>query len=502
MEKILEQMSILVGGYVPKMIGAILLLIGGWMLARLVAAVILKSLRKLQFNSHVGNWIALEVGEAPPEVDRRLASLAFVLIMFFVLVGFFQILSLTLITEPLNGFLVEVFEFAPRIFSAVIVALLAWIVAGLLRIFIIKFSDRTQLNLKLDQALDEKPEDDRVPLTKTVSDAAFWLVLLLFLPAVLSALQLDGLLGPVQSMINKMLGIIPNLFAAAVILLLGWFLAKIAQRLVVNLGAVSGLNELVLKTGITPVLGNRQPVEILGQLIYILILIPTLIAGLNVLQLDALTRPASDMLHSILAALPLLFAAGIVLVIAYCVGRMLATGLTELAAGIGVDKLPQVLGLTRSRRKPRVELSRLMGQVLLAAIMLFATMQACELIHFHLMAELLQQFINFFAQLFIGLVIFAIALYLARLAADTILASGGGQAQLLASVAQVSILVLGGAMALQQMGFAEDIIKLAFGIVFGALAVAIAIAFGWGGKDVAGQIIQQFYANHRGKTGK
>ena len=497
MDKLLDQMSILIGGYLPKLIAAVLLLIGGWMLARVIATFVHRGLQKLQFNSHISNWIAMDAGESLPEIDKRLASLTFIFIMFFVLVSFFQVLSLTLITEPLNGFLVQVFEFAPRILSAGIVALLAWVVAGLVRIFIIRFTDKTHLNMRLDEALESKEISNAIPVSKTLSDAAFWLILLLFLPAVLSSLQLDGLLKPVQSMINEVLSIIPNLFAAIVILLVGWFFAKIVQRLITNLGAVSGVNQLAEKAGVSQVLGSKQPTEIIALVVYILILIPVLIAGLNVLKLDALTRPASEMLNTILAAIPLLFAAAIILTIAYFVGRILADGMTELSEGIGVDKLPVILGLTKSKRKPKVVLSRLLGQILLAGIMLFATMEACNFIHFNLMATLIQQFINFFAQMFIGLVILGIALYLAKLSADTILASGGDQASLLASVSQVSIYILGGAMALQQMGFAEDIIKLAFGIIFGSFAVAVAIAFGWGGKDVASQMIQQFYSRHR-----
>lgn len=147
MDKLLDQMSILIGGYLPKLIAAVLLLIGGWMLARVIATFVHRGLQKLQFNSHISNWIAMDAGESLPEIDKRLASLTFIFIMFFVLVSFFQVLSLTLITEPLNGFLVQVFEFAPRILSAGIVALLAWVVAGLVRIFIIRFTDKTHLNM-------------------------------------------------------------------------------------------------------------------------------------------------------------------------------------------------------------------------------------------------------------------------------------------------------------------------------------------------------------------
>ena len=74
---------------------------------------------------------------------------------------------------------------------------------------------------------------------------------------------------------------------------------------------------------------------------------------------------------------------------------------------------------------------------------------------------------------------------LANLAAKTIQASGAAQAGMLALAARMAILVLSGAMALRQMGLANEIVNLAFGLLLGAIAVAVALAFGLGGRDIA-----------------
>ena len=50
-------------------------------------------------------------------------------------------------------------------------------------------------------------------------------------------------------------------------------------------------------------------------------------------------------------------------------------------------------------------------------------------------------------------------------------------------------------MALQQMGVATSIVNLAFGLLLGAVAVAIAIAFGLGGRDVAADNLRE-WVNH------
>jgi hypothetical protein len=59
-------------------------------------------------------------------------------------------------------------------------------------------------------------------------------------------------------------------------------------------------------------------------------------------------------------------------------------------------------------------------------------------------------------------------------------------------VAQVAILVLGGAVALRQMGLANEIINLAFGLLLGAVALATGLAFGLGGREVAGEELRDW----------
>ncbi|MEE9231628.1 MAG: hypothetical protein V3U86_13070, partial [Acidobacteriota bacterium] len=86
-----------------------------------------------------------------------------------------------------------------------------------------------------------------------------------------------------------------------------------------------------------------------------------------------------------------------------------------------------------------------------------------------------------------------VGLYLANVVYQTVRSSNAPQAPYLAVAARVSIIVLAGAMALQHMGLAGDIIRLAFGIILGALAVAAAMAFGLGGRDLAAKKLQGWF---------
>ena len=97
----------------------------------------------------------------------------------------------------------------------------------------------------------------------------------------------------------------------------------------------------------------------------------------------------------------------------------------------------------------------------------------------------------------LGVVIFGLGLFLANLAARAVGAAAGPQANLLSIAARVAILLLTGAMALRQMGLANEIINLAFGLILGAAAIAFAIAFGLGGRDAAGRQLEGWIKSAR-----
>jgi hypothetical protein len=487
----LEQIARLVGGYIPNLIAALAILIVGWLVALIVSAIVRGVLRRTSLDNRLARWVMGEAAAEGVELERQIARGVYYLIMLFVLIAFFQTLGLTLITEPLNQLLIQVFQYAPRLLGAGLLLLVAWVVASALKLVL----SRVLTAAKIDERLGSEAgleEEKRVPLAQTLGNAMYWLVFLLFLPAVLSALELEGLLQPVQGMINQILGFLPNIFAAGLILAIGWFVARIVQQIVTNLLAAIGADQLSERVGLAPALGERRLSGLLGLVVYILILIPVLIAALNALALEAITQPASNMLNAILEAIPSIFAATLVVVIAYVVGRVVAGLIANLLTGVGFNAVLARLGLGKEPVEGERTPSEIVGYLVLVAIMLFAAIEASRLLGFVLLADLVTQFTAFAGQVILGLIIFAIGLYLANLAASTVRASGAAQAGWLAMAARVSILVLAGAMALRQMGLANEIINLAFGLLLGAIAVAVALAFGLGGREAAAREVERW----------
>jgi hypothetical protein len=129
--------------------------------------------------------------------------------------------------------------------------------------------------------------------------------------------------------------------------------------------------------------------------------------------------------------------------------------------------------------------------------MLLASIEASRLLGFATLAALIADLTVFLGQVILGLIIFGIGLYLANLAAEVVRASGAAQAGLLALAARVSILILAGAIALSQMGLASEIIQIAFGVLLAAIALAAALAFGLGGREIAARELDKWLKSVR-----
>ncbi|NNF13146.1 MAG: mechanosensitive ion channel [Gemmatimonadetes bacterium] len=487
MQSSLNDMLETTWSFLPNLAAATAILIGGWIVARILAVVVRGGLSRTELDNRMAAWLD-GVGEPFP-VERVVSRGVFYLVMLFVLVAFFEALRLDLITEPLTALLTQLSEFAPRVLAAGGLLLVAWVVATALR----KIVGTALAAAKIDSRLAESTLEsgEPLPLSRTLADALYWLVFLLFLPAVLGALAIEGLLAPVQGLTDQLLGFIPNLLAAGLIFAVGWMVARLVQRIVSNLLAAAGADSFPERLGFDG-MGAVKVSGLIGLVLYVLILVPVVISSLNALQLDAITAPASDMLAQILNAVPGLFAAALLMVIAFAVGKLVSTLLTSVLAGAGFDGLLARLGFAGVERPAGRSLSEISGSLALVFIMVFASVEAADMIGFAALSAILGGLIEFGGQVLLGLFVLATGLWLAELAATTVRESGLNQADTLATAARVSVIALAGAMALRQMGLGERIIELAFGLTLGAVAVAAALAFGLGSREVAGEFVRSW----------
>lgn len=491
MEQIQEFFTGPIGESILAFLGGILLLIVGYIVARLIASVVRRLLQRTDLDNRAAKWFEGEDGIRPFSVEAVIAKVVFWLIFLFFIVGFLQHINLPGVAVPLQSLLDRVTtEYLPRLGSAALLLVAALVIATVLRTLV----RRGAAMLNVDNWLSKHAaleEGEQVSVSESLATAVYWFIFLLFLPAILSTLGVQAIAQPIQDIFESFLGYIPNIFGASLTLLIGWFVARIVRQVVSNLMAALGSDNFGARLGLS---GERSLSKMVGTVLYTFILLFAIIAALDSLSIDAISQPATLMLTTIIDALPNIFGAALVLVISFYIGRMIANLIVDLLRGIGFDNIPAILGMSWSgTRQP----SDLIGYLVIVGVMLFASLSAAELLGSAFLSDILATFIGFGGQLVLAVIIFAIGLYLANLARILILGAGGAQANFTATLARVAILVLTTAMALRQLGVANDIVNLAFGIILGTMGVAAALAFGLGSREVAGREVERLVANLR-----
>jgi len=496
-DQIIAQLMALAGEEMLNLLAGLAILIVGWLVARIIKAVIYRLVKRANLDSRLGGAVTESDEPARLNLEKWISDGAFYIAMLFVLVAFFQSVQLPGVAAPLNTMLEQIALAAPQFIGAGLILLAAWLIATLAK-FVIQ---RTMRMTKLDERLAEHAEigEPLVSVSDSLANGIFWLVLLLFLPAVLNALGMQGLVEPVSGVVDTILSAIPNIFAAAISLFVGWLIARIVRQIVVNLLAVTKIDKFGEQIGISGESQTEPFSKIIGSIVYILILIPAVITALNALGVEAISAPAISMLTVVMNGIPMFFGAAIVLTIAYFVGKLVAGLVSNLLTGIGFDKITAVLGLKIATDQTSYTLSQVVGYIVLAAVLLLAGIEAAGMLGLGFLAEVLSIFIGFGGQVLLALVIFAVGLYLANLTREVILAAGGKNADFMAGLARTAILILVAAMGLQQVGVASEIVNIAFGVLLGAIGVAGALAFGLGSRDAAGKIVAGWIKKLEGK---
>jgi hypothetical protein len=495
-----------------NLIAALVILLVGWLVAGLAQRIVRSLLRRTRIDEMISAAVADPEGRggATFRLDRLLASLTFWVILVLAVVAALNRLDLTVASEPLNQFLNQIFAFLPQLGAAALLAAAGWLVATLARTVVLRFTAR----FELDRKLFEEDDPDATPgvvVSETLANVLYWLVLLFFLPLVLNALNLGGQLAPLLNLVNDFLAALPRIAKAVAIAVVGWFIARTVRMLVSNLLAATGVDRVGAEFGLDASQPGQSVSALAGTVSFVLILIPAATAALDALEMPAIAGPAVAMLERTLNALPQVFTAVVILIAGVVIGRFVCQLVARLLTGIGFDHVVEWLGVVDADAAPASEAaaedglgarkrpSEIIGVVALGAVVLFAAVAAANVLALPALTEIISGLLLLFGQILSGLLVFAVGLYLANLAAQLIRSSGTQQAPLLAQSARVAILAFSGAMALQQIGVATTIVTLAFGLILGSIAVAAAVAFGLGGREVAGEQLRHWLESFRGE---
>ena len=212
---------------------------------------------------------------------------------------------------------------------------------------------------------------------------------------------------------------------------------------------------------------------------------------------QALLAPLQLLGQHMLAVLPNVFAMGVLIL-----GGLLAAWLSGLLLErflrvIGLDHLSSRLGTTAVllRAGIKTDPSRLIGQMLYWSVALFSFIAGLSALNLAPINQFAQSMLAYVPHLITAGVILLAGYVCSNFASQAILIAavnaGLPPARLIANCSRWGLQLLAGAMALEQLGIAEHIVVVGFGITWGGLVLASAIAFGLGATDLAKDFLER-----------
>jgi hypothetical protein len=204
-------------------------------------------------------------------------------------------------------------------------------------------------------------------------------------------------------------------------------------------------------------------------------------------------------LSMFLAAIPRVIGFLVILVIGWLIAGVLAAAVAALLRAVRFNDLAQRSGLAGfvHNMGVRKDTAGVLADIVKWFVRLIVLVVAFDALGLPAVSSVLQQFLLWIPNLIVAVVILVIAGLAANALGDLIRGAaaqaGFDNPDLFATIARVAIRGFGIVVAVNQIGIAQTLVNTLFMGLVGALALATGLAFGLGGRDTAGQIVQNWY---------
>lgn len=375
--------------------------------------------------------------------------------------------------------------YGPRVLWALVILIAAYVIGKLVQWAIRNGVKRTGLD-------DLGPKGDS--LGKSLGAAAFWVILLIGVIQALTRLELTQIAEPLNNMIDQIMFYIPKIFAAVVLFIVFALVARIVRQTAkaVFVFADPLPEQLGLASGPVDVSGITATV--LSTIIYII----GGITALGALQVPAITEPLSGILNDVLEVIPNVILASLLLAGFIAIARIVSNLVDKTLPETGLDKAIAEMGILQGAEKG-LTASRIVSIAATFFITLLGIIQALRVLNFEVLTDAMNVVLDMGASIAFGAFIIFAGVFLARLISNAMTAAGGDATDTAASFVKWIIIGLALILGISRMGldptggeFILDVAKLlSVGAAFG-VAGAIAIGFGWGGRDWFGRRLENW----------
>ena len=393
----------------------------------------------------------------------------------------------------------QVAAYLPNVLIALGLTVAALVIARLVSEFVRKRVDKSKIGIAANR---EATEPGSPSLGRSLGSAIFWLILLLFIPWILTYLGLSEMLAPLNSMVETITEYLPRIAGAAIIVGIGFVMATVARRAVTSLLSAAPIDHAAKRAEIGDLIKGTEIARAAGLIVYVGILIPTFIVGLEALSIASISQPLTAMLQTMLSAIPSIIAAVLVIFVFTLFARAVRSLVISFLTGMGFDGFWDQLGIAvehhevddaarRQMKRPLISPTIIVANIAMAGMLIVGAITAADQLNIEPVSTALTEILGVAGQILLGSIVILAGIPVSRFVANMIRRTGDARSALVATAVQWGILVLVTAIGIREMGLGEDIIFAGFVLILGAVALAASLAFGIGGRGAAARFLER-----------
>ncbi|MCB1237688.1 MAG: mechanosensitive ion channel [Verrucomicrobiae bacterium] len=355
-------LSILRGLWASDVVKALIVILIGYIVARMVERVVTFALGKTTLDNKLGEYLG---AKGDVKAENIAGKILFWLVMVIAFVIALDLAGLSeQVTRPFSDMVTKVLEMIPNLIAAGILLIVTVVAAKFIRAILTKLLDKVQIDRKLGAT-------DGQPVANALVTLAFWGVILMMLPAIFNALKLATVTEPLMSITTKITAYLPSLLAGAVVIGVGYLLGSIVQKIVYNVLNAAGFDRLPAKLGYEGEVSaeGRSPSSIVGYVAMACVIVLAVAQALQSMNLGSLSAMAIGFQNGFFDILGGVVILGLGIFVANWVAGLLDDKSATLAkvARVAIIVFAAAMGISQANIAPEISRTLFIAAIVAAA---------------------------------------------------------------------------------------------------------------------------------------
>ncbi len=217
---------------------------------------------------------------------------------------------------------------------------------------------------------------------------------------------------------------------------------------------------------------------------------------------NLIVEPVQKMLTRIMAYLPVLLGALIILIVGWIVAKAIRRLVDWLLKTIRFDVLADKAGISAILKKGDLGVSAraVVSNIVYWLIIIMVLVMTVDALGLPKASDVLESLFSYIPKVIAALLVLIVAMFLASFVSGIVRTAAGNanlpKPEILAGVSRWAIIIFAVTISLEQLGIAPILVTATFNIILGGICLALALAFGLGGKDIVAKYLEELRKKH------